>query len=373
MKILFAGGGTGGHFYPLIAVARSIYKIAEQRKIAKVDIFLMADDPVDSDLIFKEHIKFIKISAGKVRRYFSFLNIIDFIKTFFGIIFSFRKIYSLLPDVVFSKGGYSSFPVLFSARLLKIPVIVHESDSVPGIVNSWSGKWANRVIVSFSESARFFDPQKVVVAGNPIRSGVVGGNLAEAWEHFDLEENIPTLLILGGSQGSEKINETILSIISQAVTKYQIVHQTGVKNFSDTSSRAKVILELNALKHRYHAVPFLSEGDLKNASKAASLVVARSGSTIFEIAAWGLPSILIPLSNSAQNHQRENAYNYAKTGACEVLEENNLTPHILLAQIDKILGSQEKVEKMKQGAASFARPNAADAIAQEIITLGIHD
>jgi len=374
MKILFAGGGTGGHFYPLIAVARSIYKIAEQRKIAKADIFLMADDPMDADMLFLDHIKFIKIPAGKIRRYFSLLNIGDSVKTFFGIFHSFRKIYNILPDVVFGKGGYSSFPALFSARILQIPVIIHESDSVPGLVNKWAGKWAKKVAISFPESARFFDARKVVLSGNPVRAGVVGGNLNEALEHFNLEENVPTILIMGGSQGSEKINETILSIISQAILKYQIIHQAGAKNFNDISSRAGVILESDALKHRYHPVPFLNEGDLKNASKAASLVVSRaSAGAIFEIAAWGLPSVLIPISNSAQNHQRENAYNYAKTGACEVLEENNLSPNVLFSQIAKILNNSEITKKMKLGAASFARPNAADIVATEIINLGIHD
>lgn len=374
MKILFAGGGTGGHFYPLIAVARSIYKIAEQRKIARTDIFFMSDDSVDAKLLNREHIIFIKISAGKIRRYFSILNISDLIKTFFGIIFSFRKIYSLLPDVVFGKGGYASFPALFSAKILKIPVVIHESDSVPGFVNSWAGKWANRVLISFSESARFFDSKKIIISGNPIRSSVVGGNLTEALEHFNLEQNIPTILIIGGSQGSNKINETILSIIPQLVSKYQIIHQTGHKNFADISSRAKVILESVALKHRYHVVPFLSEGDMKNASCAASLVVSRAGAgAIFEIAAWGLASIIIPLPNSAQNHQRENAYNYAKTGACEVLEESNLAPNILISQINKILENDEKLKLMKNGAISFSRRDAADIIAQEILNLGIHE
>lgn len=374
MKILFAGGGTGGHFYPLIAVARSIYKIAEQEKIAKVEIFLMSDSPVDSELLLKEHINFIKIPAGKIRRYFSLLNLSDLIKTFFGIIFSFRKIYNILPDVVFAKGGYSSFPALFSARILKIPVIIHESDSVPGAVNSWAGKWADKIAVSFSESARSFDAKKVFVSGNPLRSGALGGNLTEALEQFNLEEGIPAILILGGSQGSEKINETILSILPQVVEKYQLMHQTGKNNFSDISSRASVILEGSPFKHRYHCQPFLNEGDLKNASKAASLVISRAGAGgIFEIAAWGLPSILIPLSNSAQNHQRENAYNYGKTGACEILEENNLTPNVLFSQIIKILENPQKIEKMKQGAISFARPDAADIVAKEIINLGIHD
>lgn len=373
MKIVLTGGGSGGHFYPLIAVARSIFKVAEREQIAKVELFLMSDDPVNLNLLEKEGIKFIKIPAGKLRRYFSFKNLPDIIKTVIGVFTAFFKLYNILPDLVFSKGGYSAFPALFSARILKIPVMIHETDSIPGLVNKWSGKWAQKIAVSFSESVKFFNAEKTIVTGNPVRSQILGGNLSESLLHFNLEDGVKTILVLGGSQGSVKINETILDILPELLEKYQVIHQIGENNFKDTSGRAKIILEKIALKHRYHPFSFLSEGDLKNAGRVASLVVSRAGGSIFEIAAWELPSILVPLPNAAQNHQRENAYNFAKTGACEVVEESNLKPHILILQIDKILSDPEKTQKMTQAAKSFARLDAADVLAREIIKLGIHD
>lgn len=374
MKILLTGGGSGGHFYPLIAVARSIFKIAERDQIAKVEIFLMSDNPTNLNLLEKEGIKFVKIPAGKFRRYFSFKNLSDAIKTLIGIFIAFFKLYNILPDVIFGKGGYSAFPALFSARILRIPVVIHESDSVPGVVNKWAGKWAQKIAVSFPETVRFFGTERVVVTGNPIRSQIFGGNEKEALEHFNLEAGVPVILVITGSQGAHKINESVLDILPEFLEKYQIIHQMGEKNFKDTEGRARVILEKVAFKHRYHPFPFLDEGSLKNGAKAASVVVSRAGAgAIFEIAAWALPSIVIPIYGSAQDHQRENAYNYARTGACEVIEEPNLTPHILFAQVEKILSDEEKIKKMSEAARSFSRSNAADTLAHEIIKLGIHE
>ena len=374
MKILLTGGGSGGHFYPLIAVTRSIFKIAESERIAKIEMFFAADHPQNKDLLLKEGIKFIKVSAGKLRRYFSILNFSDSLKTFFGIFKAFFTLYKILPDVIFGKGGYSSFPILLAAKILRIPVVIHESDSMPGMVTKWAGKWAKKIIVSFPETAKFFDKERVMVSGNPIRIQVLGGNEAEALLHFNLEAGVPVILIMTGSLGAEKINEAVLDALPELLADYQIIHQSGDKNFKDVEGRARIILENLPLKHRYHPFPFLDEGSLKNAGKVASLVVSRAGAgTIFEIAAWGLPSIIIPIRYSAQDHQRENAYSYARNGACEILEEPNLTPHILLAQVKKILSNEEKKKTMSLAAKSFARPDAGDIIAREIIKLGIHD
>ena len=376
MKILFAGGGTGGHFYPLIAVARAIKKIADQEHIARIEFFMMSDDPVDARMLLDEEIKFIKIPAGKLRRYISIKNITDAFKTASGVALAFWRLYLLLPDVIFSKGGYASFPALAAARVLGIPVVIHESDSVPGKVSRWAGRWAHTIAISFPESARFFKGKNVVVAGNPIRPQVVGGNLTEAVQSFSLEEGVPTVLILGGSQGSERINETILAVLPDLVKTYQVIHQTGKSNFEDVLGRAKVLLEKAELKHRYHPYAFLAEGEYRNAAKAAHVVISRAGAgSIFEIAAWGIPSIIIPLPEDvdAQGHQRENAYNFARAGGCEVIEETNLKPHLVLSALDKILNDPEKIQKMKTAAESFARPGAADAIAKEVIKLGIHE
>lgn len=374
MKILLTGGGTGGHFYPMIAVARALKKQAELENIAKVELFFASDSPYDPSLLLGEGIRFLSMPSGKLRRYFSFKYISDFFKTAFGILISFWKIYSVMPDVVFSKGGYSGFPALFWARVFKIPTIIHESDSVPGIVNDWAAKWAARIAVSFPESIKYFEGRDIALTGNPVRSQIIGGNLREALEQFKLEENLPTLLILGGSQGAERINEAIISALPDLVKNYQLIHQTGKANFEDVSARTNIVLEKSEFKSRYHVYPFLDENDLRNASCASSLVISRAGaSAIYEIAAWALPSIIIPIQESARNHQRQNAYAYARAGGCEVLEETNLSPHLLIAQVEKILNNPDKIKKMKEAAQAFSRLDAADRIAKEIIKLGVHD
>ncbi|KKT42366.1 MAG: undecaprenyldiphospho-muramoylpentapeptide beta-N-acetylglucosaminyltransferase [Candidatus Giovannonibacteria bacterium GW2011_GWA2_44_13b] len=374
MKILLAGGGSGGHFYPLIAVVRALRRAAEQENIAKIEFFLTADEPVDPGMLLEERIVFIKIPAGKLRRYFSFKHFGDSIKTLTGIFSAFWKLYKLVPDVIFSKGGYASFPVLVAAKILGIPVLIHESDTVPGMVNQWAGNWVNRIAVSFEESLQYFEGKNIALVGNPVRPQIIGGNMAEAIDYFKLEEGIPVILILGGSQGSERLNETILTGLADMVKKYQIIHQTGKNNFMDVTGRADILLEKIDLKHRYHAFPFFEEGELRNASKAASIVASRAGAgSIFEIAAWGLPAILIPLPSAAQDHQRENAYAYARSGACEVIEETNLTPHLLIAQIDKILADKERIAKMNKAAQIFSRLDAAEKIGRELLKLGIHE
>src|SRR3990167_250425 len=259
MKILFAGGGSGGHFYPLIAVARAVRKMAEEENIARVDLYLMSDDQIDPDILMEERIKFILIPAGKMLRYFSLKYFGDSVKTLTGLVMAFWRMYFLVPDVVFSKGGYASFPVLVAAKILNIPVLIHESDTVPGLVNQWAGGWANRIAVSFEESLSYFEGKNVALVGNPIRPQVIGGNMLEATDYFKLEGGLPTVLVLGGSQGSERLNETILSSIAEMVKKYQIIHQTGKNNFTDVSGRSEILLEKTDLKHRYHPFPFFEE------------------------------------------------------------------------------------------------------------------
>lgn len=377
MKILFAGGGTGGHFYPLIAIARSIRRKAEEDNIARVDLFLMSDSPIDAEMLAEERIQYIMIPAGKMRRYFSLKYFGDSIKTLTGIFMAFWRMYFLVPDVVFSKGGYASFPALVAARLLKIPVMIHESDTVPGVVNKWAGKWVSRIGVSFEETLKYFEGKNAALVGNPTRLQIIGGNALEAIDYFKLEEGEntpPVILVLGGSQGALRINEVILSSLPEALPHYQIIHQTGKAHFKDVSGSASVILEKNQYRQRYHPHAYLDEGELRNASKIASLIISRAGAgSIFEISNWGLPSILIPIYDSPQDHQRENAYAYARFGACEIIEETNLTPHLLLAQIEKILENKERIAKMQRAAQAFSRLDAADKIAGELIKIGLHE
>lgn len=372
MKILFTGGGTGGHFYPIIAVVEALRVLADEERLVNIELSFMSDSPYDANLLLKEDVSFKKISAGKLRRYFSLLNISDFFKTIAGTWSAFWAIYKNFPDVIFGKGGYASFPALFAGRILGIPVMIHESDMVPGWVNRWAGSFAKRVAISFPETAKYFPEERTALTGNPIRSAIIGSTAEEAKEVFQLEENIPVILILGGSQGSKNINDNVVDIAEQLVKSYQVIHQTGKNNLKEVNSRISVALEKSPFKSRYHAIGYLDDAGLRNASSVADLVVSRAGaSSIFEIAAWGMPSIIIPLSDSAQNHQRENAYSYAKSGAGEVIEETNLSPNLLLSEIKLLLNDSKRLQAMKEGAKNFNQPKAARKIARELLNLAL--
>src|SRR3989338_221304 len=373
MKIVLTGGGSGGHFTPLLAVSREIRRIADEEKIVSLSILYIADQPFDPEALRMDDIQFIKISSGKMRRYFSLLNILDIGKTCIALIKSFRIMYREFPDVVFSKGGFASFPVLAAARFYGIPVIIHESDSVPGRVNAWAAKFVDRIAVSFPETLQYFPKEKTAYMGNPVRSRILGGNENEGIALFELEPHVPVLLVLGGSQGAQPINTAFLQVVGSLIETHQVIHQTGKDNYNDALKQASVLLEKSPHRSRYRLFPFLNEDQLRNASHLARVIISRAGAgAIFEIAAWGIPSILIPLSHAAADHQRHNAYIYARSGACSVIEESNLTPTVLLNEIQKILSDPEQQNRMSSAAQKFARIDAAEKIAREVIRLGLH-
>lgn len=371
MKILLTGGGTGGHFYPLIAIAEELNRLHDEQRFVNFKIYYMSDKPYDKDLLEEQFITFIPITAGKMRVYFSWQNFVDVFKTMFGTIGALFKVFSLYPDVVISKGGYASFPVLVAAKLLRIPVIIHESDTVPGRVSRWSGKFARKVALSFPEASAYFDERKVSVTGHPIRKNLTHVVSTGANEYFDLSPGIKTVGVWGGSQGSRVINDSIISILKETLEKYQIIHQTGANDFKDVTTEARIIMGENTDRSRYKVYPFLNNVQTKMFGGAVDLVISRSGSSLFEIAAWGKPSILIPYRHAHGDHQRKNAYHYARTGACTVIEEENLTPSILLNQIENILNNKERYIAMSERAKSFYKPDAARIIATEAVSIAI--
>ncbi len=372
MKILLTGGGTGGHFYPLIAVAESINKTVKEEKLLPVQLYFLSDSPHDADMLLENNIQYVNISAGKMRRYFSLANFFDFFKTIYGIIEATIKVFDIYPDVIFSKGAYTSFPVLVAARLLQIPVVIHESDSVPGRTTLWSSKFAKRIAVSYPESVQYFDAKKVAVTGNPVRKSIQMLQTKENSKEFlTMPEGIPTVLILGGSLGARIINDQVLSILPALVEKYYVIHQTGKANIQEVIGTANVILTDPKLKIRYRPYDYLNNLNMSMAAGAADVIVSRAGSAIFEIATWGVPSIIIPITDSNGDHQRQNAYNYARSGAATVIEEVNLSANILLSEINRILEDKNLRDKMKAGAKSFIKTDAAELIAKEILKIGL--
>ena len=372
MKIVFTGGGTGGHFYPIIAVAQKVNKIIDEEKIIGAKLYYVSNDPYDKQMLFENGLLYEEVNTGKMRTYSSARNFFDIFKTFFGIINAILKIYSIYPDVIFGKGGYASFPALFAARVLGIPVVIHESDSAPGRVNKWAGHFAKRIAVSFKEVAEYFPKKTVAWTGQPICAEIEKpAEKNEALNYFKFESNIPVIFILGGSQGAELINNIVIDALPRLVKNYQVIHQTGVKNFKTVTERADVVLMDSPNKTRYFPIPYLNHLQMKMAAGASAIIVSRAGSTLFEIASWGIPSILIPFTESNANHARKNAFNYARAGACSVIEEMNMTTNILSSEIERITGDKEIWERMSKNALSFNKPGAAAKIARELVDIAL--
>jgi len=371
MKILLTGGGTAGHFYPLVAVAEEIRKVSKELKLLEPKLYYMAPVPYDEKALFDNKIIFKRNSAGKRRVYFSLLNFLDLFKTAWGMMTALWQMFIVYPDVIFAKGGYVSFPVLFAGRFFKIPIIIHESDSVPGRVNKWAGKFARAIAISFAEAGDYFPEGKIAHTGLPIRKEVLNPSRRGAQEFLRLEENVPVILILGGSQGAKIINENILAVLPRLVEKYQIIHQTGEKNYKHVSQTAKVILKNSKFSSRYRAFGYLHALALRMSAGGADLIVSRAGSGIFEIAAWAVPSIVIPITNSNGDHQRKNAFSYSRSGAAIVIEERNLTPNVLISEMNRLMADKELLSKMAKAAEGFSKKDAAEKIAKEIIDIGL--
>ncbi|MCX6753300.1 MAG: UDP-N-acetylglucosamine--N-acetylmuramyl-(pentapeptide) pyrophosphoryl-undecaprenol N-acetylglucosamine transferase [Candidatus Nomurabacteria bacterium] len=372
MKIVFTGGGTGGHFYPIIAVAQNVNKIIDKEKILNAKLYYISDSPYDKEALFENGLIYEEIKTGKMRTYFSMKNFSDMIKTFLAIFSATYKIYSIYPDVIFGKGGYASFPTLVAARILNIPVVIHESDSAPGRVNLWAGRFAKKIAISFEEAGLYFPKDKTAWTGQPIRSEITQKtSRAEALQYWKLESNIPVVVILGGSQGAELINNVILDALPRLVENFQVIHQTGVRNFKMVDERSEVVLANNVNKSRYQKKAFLNNLELKMSAGVASIIVSRAGSGLFEISTWGIPSILIPITKTNMDHQKKNAFNYARAGACSVIEEMNMTANILVAEIERILGDKITYERMAESAKNFNKIDAGEKIAKAIVDIAL--
>ena len=372
MRILFTGGGTGGHFFPVVAVARELKRIAEEEQILDLELYYMGPDDFGQEIITAEDIFFFRVGTGKMRRYASILNALDIVKTFFGILNGIWKIFLVMPDVIFSKGGYGAVPAVAGAIIFRIPLIIHESDSIPGKVNKFSGRFATRVAIAFSSSAKFFPKEKTALVGIPIRKRILGGNPVQAKESFSIFSDLPVIGIIGASQGSQKINEAVLGVLKELTEEFEVIHQTGEKNFEEVKGESSVTLQF-AHQERYHPVGFLDEQSIREFYAASNLIISRAGaSSIFEIAAWAKPAILVPLLNSAQEHQMKNAYDYAASGAADIVEEGNLTPHILLGEIKKLIEDKENMKRMSEAAQHFSRIDSAEIIARELLRVGLH-
>ena len=364
MKIVFTGGGTMGHIFPLVSVAREL-KLAFPNPNLKLNYF-GPKHPKGDAFLEDEGVKIKHILAGKIRRYFDLKNFIDFFKTPIGILQAFCLLFFKWPDLIISTGGYGSFPVCLAGFLLRVPIILLEADVEPGLASKTIAKFSSQIFTAFPDTL-YFSKQKTICLGNPIRRSLLEGSVQKAKMLFNLKGDKPVLLILGGSLGSRNINNLILEILLNLIKNFEIIHQAGEEKFGVVEMEAKAYLKDKQLLE-YHCLPFLNEEQLKQGLSVADFVISRAGSgALFELASTGKPSLLIPLPNSAQNHQVKNAYKLADHGAAYVVEEENLKPNFFLQRFENIALNEETKKIMRQNALKFARPEAGFKIAKFVL------
>ena len=370
--IALTGGGTAGHIYPLAVVGKTVKQIAEEKGF-EVDIRFFGDPGPYAVEFESAGITVSHITASKWRRYFDFENILDIFKFFRGVIQSLWKLYFFMPHLCFSKGGPGALSVLAAARFYAIPIVIHESDAVPGLTNKISAKSARLIELAFPSAAGHLGVKTPMhVVGNPIRPNIVVEPDARAAKiEFGFNPEEPLVLVIGGSQGAERMNNFVLENLEMLTKKFQILHQTGIKNFSGYQNQFQFQTrgKEGSWNNRYKFIPYFGD-NMKRAYEAADLVISRAGSgSIFELAALGKPAILVPFPESANNHQLQNAYEYERAGGALVLEEENFLPALVSTTVEHILGDKDKLKAMSDAAKKFAIPNSHELIAEDILRL----
>jgi UDP-N-acetylglucosamine--N-acetylmuramyl-(pentapeptide) pyrophosphoryl-undecaprenol N-acetylglucosamine transferase len=372
MRIGLVGGGTGGHFFPLIAVAENL---REKYKEEDLHLYYFGPSPYDEKKLQANQIRFVYIPAGKNRLYSSFQNYLDFLKIGWGIFLALLKLPIYYPDVIFSKGGYTAYPVLFAARILRIPVVIHDSDTVPGRVSLSFANYAKMIAVAWSEAGKFFmntrhiPEDKIYETGLPIRHSLNPlFKQPEGERKFPfINKSLPLVSIVGGSQGSQNINEALIPTLPFILPFAQVIHQTGKTNFSQVKHTVEKLLEKDENKINYFCKDFFDEAEMREIYQNSTLIIMRGGSQVLEAFLWGVPTILIPLREEVSRDQTQNSFAAMRRGASIVIEEKNLTPHILQNEVLRILQDTKSLARMSASARESSQYEASAKIAQILL------
>ncbi len=331
--IILTGGGTAGHVTPNIALIKQLLRLGWHVS------YIGSEEGVEKDMIQPLGIPYKGIKSGKLRRYFSWQNFIDPFKILYGVLQSFLHIRKHKPSVLFSKGGFVSFPVVVGARLNRVPVVVHESDMTPGLANKLSFPFAKTICINFEGAKSNFSNQaKLKITGTPLREELLEGNKEKGLAICGFHPDKPTLLFVGGSQGARVINQTVRAALPELLVTYQIIHICGKGNIEPTLNQ-----------QGYCQFEFVQE-DLAHLFALGEVVISRSGANaLYEILALAKPHVLIPLSMKAsRGDQIHNAKYFEKQGVSEVINEQDLKPERLLQAINKVYQDRDaKVRKIK--------------------------
>jgi UDP-N-acetylglucosamine--N-acetylmuramyl-(pentapeptide) pyrophosphoryl-undecaprenol N-acetylglucosamine transferase len=365
MNIVVSGGGTGGHIYPALALIREIKKHQPDAQF----LYIGTNNGLEREIVMRENLPFHPLYITGFQRKISIKNVQKNVQTVANFLRAVSKSKRLMkkfiPDVVIGTGGYVAGPVVYAASRLGIPTIIHEQNSVPGLTNKFLSRLVDKVAVSMEEARSFFPEEKVVYTGNPRASEVLNGDPEKGRASTGLSRDKKTVLIFGGSRGARPINEAALGMLKAADRKsYQILYVTGEVHYN------KVMEEASAMgcPPNVKICPFIH--NMPDVLAAVDLVVARAGATtISELTALGLPSVLIPSPYVTNNHQEKNARVLEARGAAVVILESELNAERLLAVVDEILSDDQKYLEMRQNAKRLGVPDAAQRLYEEVVSL----
>ncbi len=365
MKAIITGGGTGGHIYPALAIAD------ELKNKGWGILYLGADNRMEAELVPEYGCQFIGLSLRPLPRKFSLKIFSSIYHNLKALIKSFYIINDYNADIVIGTGGFAAGPVVLAAALLRKKTIIHEQNAYPGITNKILAYLADLILLNFSEAKKHLklrSNSRVFVTGNPVRKEIMEVNREEAYEVLDLDKNLKTILITGGSQGAEVINKNLIALYKYVLKNKnaQIIHLTGRRNYNSVIEYLKSA-EININSRYFKIIDYLNE--MEYALKAADLIISRAGATaLSEITICGIPSILIPFAAAAENHQLYNAKSLEKTGAAVIIEEKKLTEKSILDEVKKIIEDDQTLEKMSKAAYNKAKINSLAEIIDLIET-----
>lgn len=329
-KIIMTGGGSAGHVTPNLALVPTLRTLDYDIK------YIGSKDGIEKEIINKEGIPYYEISSGKLRRYFDLKNFTDPFKVIIGI----KDAYSVLkkekPNIVFSKGGFVTVPVVIAAKLRGIPIVCHESDMTPGLANRLTIPYTTKLCVTFPESLKNVKGGKGVLTGTPIRKELLKGSREKGRRFLNFDDMKPVMMVIGGSLGSKAINGTIRESLNEITNKYNVVHICGNGNLDESLKDVK----------GYKQFEFIRE-ELPDVMAVADIVVSRAGAnSIFELLALKKPNLLIPLSrNSSRGDQILNAASFEKSGYSMVIQEEDLKKESLLKALDELNKNRVKYIK----------------------------
>ncbi|TMQ15500.1 MAG: undecaprenyldiphospho-muramoylpentapeptide beta-N-acetylglucosaminyltransferase [Candidatus Rokuibacteriota bacterium] len=357
--IILAGGGTGGHTSPALAVAA----LLRQRNVAHA--WIGSRDGVEAHRAAEQAIPYFAIPTGKLRRYWAWRNVTDLaLNVPAGVVRAHGLLRRLRPRVVLATGGFVALPVVLGAALARVPVVVHEQTAVPGLANRIAARLARRIALTFAESDRHFPPGRIVVTGNPLRPDLRSGSRADAVARFGLDPALPLVYVTGGAQGAHAINRAVGEIIGDLLGHAQVVHQSGdnpaTGDFVWLQTRRAALPP--ALARRYTVLPWVG-AELGDIYATAALVVTRAGAgTVNECCQLGLPALYIPLPGARGDEQTANARLVGRAGGCAILPQATLTPGLLLARVRGLLAEPARLKEMGERARTLAIPDAADRL-----------